>query len=44
MPVVRASTDIGHTASVRVLEKLGARFDRRAKLGDLDTLFYELRP
>jgi RimJ/RimL family protein N-acetyltransferase len=42
MPLVRASTDVGNAASIRVLEKLGGRFDRRADVGGLDTVFYEL--
>jgi RimJ/RimL family protein N-acetyltransferase len=42
MPLVRASTDVGNVASIRVLEKLGARFDRRDTVGCLDTVFYEL--
>lgn len=41
MPSLRASTDVGNTASVRVLEKLGFRFIHRATVGGLDTIFYE---
>ena len=41
MPVVRASTDWGNTASMRVLEKLGFIFVRRAVAEGLDTVFYE---
>ena len=44
MPVVRASTDVANSASVRVLEKLGFRFVRRSTVGGLPTLFYEMRP
>jgi ribosomal-protein-alanine N-acetyltransferase len=40
--VIRASTDAGNTASVRVLEKLGFALERRALTGGLDTLFYQL--
>lgn len=39
---LRASTDGGNAASVRVLEKLGFRFERRAVVGGLDTMFYQL--
>jgi RimJ/RimL family protein N-acetyltransferase len=42
MTRIQASTDTGHAASVRVLEKLGFRFTRRALVKGLDTLFYEL--
>jgi len=41
MPVVRASTDWGNTASMRVLDKLRFLFVRRAVVGGLDTVFYE---
>jgi [ribosomal protein S5]-alanine N-acetyltransferase len=44
MPVVRASTDLANTASVRVLEKLGFRSVRRSTGGCLPTVFYEMRP
>lgn len=40
MPVVNASTDVDNVSSVRVLEKLGCTFVRRAKVGSLDTVFY----
>lgn len=40
MSVVRASTDAGNSASVRVLEKLGFRFTRRETIAGLDTVFY----
>ncbi len=39
---VRASTDGENHASVRVLEKSSFRFDRRASVDGLDTLFYVL--
>ena len=42
MPVVRASTDVGNAKSTRVLDRLGFRFDRRATVGGLDTVFYEV--
>jgi [ribosomal protein S5]-alanine N-acetyltransferase len=42
MPVLRASTDAGNAASVRVLEKLGFVFDRRATVDGLETVFYAL--
>jgi RimJ/RimL family protein N-acetyltransferase len=42
MPAVRASTDAGNAASIRVLEKLGFGFVRREVVGGLDTVFYEL--
>jgi RimJ/RimL family protein N-acetyltransferase len=38
---LRASTDAGNTASVRVLDRLGFTPVRRAVAGGLDTLFYE---
>jgi ribosomal-protein-alanine N-acetyltransferase len=41
MPVIRASTDVANTASIRVLEKLGFAFVRRLTVGGLDTAFYE---
>jgi len=40
---VRASTDAANQASVRVLEKLGMRRERRSEAHGLDTLFYSLR-
>ena len=43
MPSLRASTDAANRASVRVLEKTGFRFVRRAEVGGLDTVFYGLR-
>jgi ribosomal-protein-alanine N-acetyltransferase len=43
MPVVRASTDVANTASVRVLEKLGFRCVRRSTVGCLPTVFYEMQ-
>jgi RimJ/RimL family protein N-acetyltransferase len=42
LPSVRASTDVGNVASVRVLEKLGFAFAERKTVGGLDTVFYEL--
>jgi ribosomal-protein-alanine N-acetyltransferase len=44
MPVVRASTDVANTASVRVLEKLGFGCVGRSTIGGLPTVFYEFRP
>ncbi len=41
MPAVRASTDIGNVASIRVLEKLGFRLLERRTAEGLDTVFYE---
>ena len=40
MPVIRASTDAGHLASQRVLDRLGFTLERRATLHGLDTVFY----
>ena len=40
---VVAATDVGNTASVRVLERLGMQLKRRGTLHGLDTLFYEKR-
>jgi [ribosomal protein S5]-alanine N-acetyltransferase len=42
MPLLRASTDTGNAASIRVLEKLGFTFERRATADGLDTVFYLL--
>ena len=39
---VRASTDRGNAASVRVLEKLGFTMTRQAVVGGLDTVFFRL--
>lgn len=39
---IRASTDAANTASSRVLEKLGFELQRRATVGGLDTLFFQL--
>ena len=39
---VVAATDVPNAASVRVLERLGMRLERRGRLDDLDTLFYAL--
>jgi ribosomal-protein-alanine N-acetyltransferase len=40
MRTIRGSTDAANRASVRVFEKLGFRFERRASVGGLDTVFY----
>lgn len=40
---IAASTDVANLASVRVLQKLGMSFARRAVADGLDTLFYALR-
>jgi ribosomal-protein-alanine N-acetyltransferase len=39
---IEASTDTANTASVRVLEKLGLSFRKRAVVDGLDTVFYAL--
>jgi Acetyltransferase (GNAT) domain len=39
---IEASTDVANAASVRVLQKLGMSFRRRAVLDGLDTVFYTL--
>jgi ribosomal-protein-alanine N-acetyltransferase len=44
MSTIRGSTDAANTASVRVLEKLGFRYERRASSGGLDTVFYVIGP
>ena len=41
MPRIRASTDAGNVASIRVLDKLGFAQVRRATVGGLDTIFFE---
>lgn len=41
---VRGSADAANTASLRLMEKLGMRQERRATVQGLDTLFYSLRP
>jgi RimJ/RimL family protein N-acetyltransferase len=41
MPRIRASTDAGNVASIRVLDKLGFAEARRAIAGGLDTIFFE---
>jgi RimJ/RimL family protein N-acetyltransferase len=41
MPVVRASTDVGNAASIRVLHKLGFTETQRATVDGLDTIFFE---
>ena len=40
--VISASTDAPNVASLRVLDKLGMRFQRRAVVDKLDTCFYSL--
>lgn len=40
---VRASTDTANQASLRVLEKLGMRLERRATVQGLETVFFSLR-
>jgi ribosomal-protein-alanine N-acetyltransferase len=40
MPLIRASTDPGHTRSRVLLEELGFRFERQAIAAGLDTVFY----
>lgn len=42
MQGIRGSTDAANTASIRVLEKLGFRFERRATIVGVDTVFYRL--
>jgi ribosomal-protein-alanine N-acetyltransferase len=42
-PEVRGSTDALNGASVRVLEKAGLQFDRRAATAGLDTVHYRLK-
>jgi [ribosomal protein S5]-alanine N-acetyltransferase len=39
---VRASTDAANVASIRLMERLGMRHERRAVVGGLDTVFYQL--
>ncbi len=41
LPMIRASTDAGNTASIKVLEKLGFAAVTRATVGGLDTIFFE---
>jgi [ribosomal protein S5]-alanine N-acetyltransferase len=41
---IQGSTDAPNAASVRVMEKLGMRFLRRANSGGLDTIYYEITP
>jgi ribosomal-protein-alanine N-acetyltransferase len=43
LPAIRGSTDAANVASARVMEKAGMRFDKRAVVGGLDTVFFELR-
>ena len=42
--LVVAATDPPNTASVRVLERLGMRFERQGQLQGLETLFFRLGP
>ena len=42
MPVIRASCDTAHTASRRLLDAIGFRFERRDRIAGLDTVFYAL--
>jgi ribosomal-protein-alanine N-acetyltransferase len=42
MEQIRASTDVGNSASIRVLEKLGFRHVKTAPVDGLDTAFYVL--
>ena len=44
MPVIRASTDEPHVRSQRLLQDLGFRFERHARVGELDTMFYVMSP
>jgi ribosomal-protein-alanine N-acetyltransferase len=39
---VRASTDAVNVASIRLMERLGMSIERRAVVGGLDTVFYQL--
>jgi ribosomal-protein-alanine N-acetyltransferase len=39
---ITASTDAPNAASVRVMERLGMRFQKRIDRGGLDTIYYEL--
>ena len=41
MPLLRASTDAGNTASMRVLDKLGFVQTRRETVSGFDTVFFE---
>ena len=43
LDILAASTDAANAASIRVLDKLGFRPTRRAEVGGLDTVFFELR-
>ena len=42
MPAIRASTDVPHVRSQRLLQELGFRFEHQVKVGELDTMFYVL--
>jgi RimJ/RimL family protein N-acetyltransferase len=39
---ITAATDVPNTASARVMERLGMRFERRGVLNGLDTVFYRI--
>jgi RimJ/RimL family protein N-acetyltransferase len=41
-PSIWAATDPPNTASIRVMDRLGMRFERRASMNGLDTVFYGL--
>lgn len=40
LPQIHAGTDAPNTASLRVMEKLGMRFDRRSQTNGLETIYY----
>jgi [ribosomal protein S5]-alanine N-acetyltransferase len=40
---VRGSADVANARSIRLMERLGMRFDRRQIVAGLDTVFYEVR-
>jgi [ribosomal protein S5]-alanine N-acetyltransferase len=42
LPEIRASTDPANVASVRILQRLGFLFDKRAVVQGLETAFYRL--
>lgn len=41
---IAADTDAGNEASIRLMERLGMRFEGRVEKGGLDTLCYGLKP
>jgi ribosomal-protein-alanine N-acetyltransferase len=43
MAIIRASCDVGHTASRKLLDAIGFCLTREARIADLDTAFYEIR-